>query len=129
MHETFGAPPVVDPEARARSRVPLWAWLFAVVGLGFLVTAGIAIERTVHLDQTKRAEARQIQACDLATRKLERLAARARACGDPEMAEVLHGARSSIFLALETAHDDASRDETREACQLVVDELPHDVCP
>ncbi len=134
MRETFGVPPVVDAEARARSRVPLWAWLFAVAGLSFMVTAGIVIERTVHLDRTKRAssssaEARRIDPCGVAARKLERLSTRASSCGEAELAEALHSARSSIFLALETAHDDASKADAREACELVLDGLPNDVCP
>lgn len=116
--------------------MPLWAWLFTAVGVAFMVTAAIVVERAVHLE---RSASRQrtagpvspqgaAETCAAAARRLESIAASARRCGDTEAAETLTAGRSEVILALETAHDDASRAEVQEACEAVLFDLPDFVC-
>ncbi|MFO0615085.1 MAG: hypothetical protein U0414_21015 [Polyangiaceae bacterium] len=133
MRETLGVPPVVATEKRSRSRVPLWAWLFAATGLTLMMTAGIAVERSVHMERMKmREHARRegdSQLCATAVMRLEAISAHARSCGNRAAADVLLSARADLLLALWTAHDEASKADATEACAEVLAEMPYEVCP
>lgn len=137
MRETFGVPPVVPPEQRPRSRVPLWAWLFTALGVAFMVTAAVVVERAVHLERSASRQrtvgpvspSSAADTCRAAAKRLEQLASAARRCADDETANSLLAGRSQVILAVETAHDDASRAEVRDACETVLLDLPDFVCP
>lgn len=135
MRETLGVPPVVPARRRSSSRIPVWSWLFAAIGLSFMVSAAILVERSVHYGRGPRVAApsfatkhRTREVCDAATKRLADVALQAERCGDPHVAEFFREGRSEVLLAFETAHDDASVAELYDACESVLLDLPDFVC-
>lgn len=134
MRETFGVPPVVPASPRSRSRLPLWTWLFAAVGMSFTVSAAVLLERAGRVNRTpgpsaERAATTTSDLCAAAAKRLELLAARAHRCHAPEATSALVSARTSLLLAYDAAEEDAAAGddamslEVRDSCELVLDEI------
>jgi hypothetical protein len=146
MRETFGVAPVAPADRRARSRVPLWAWISAAVGLGFVVTGGLLVHSVVsgqgergaldpfspqdelHSRANPEEGDPSLGACEEVARRIDILISRSHRCGDDDTAEALLEARTALLVDYEIAHDDASKRELAEACEMTLHDLPEDVC-